>query len=34
MMWIELFFLCSLAMVVAGCIYLVGNIVSNLEERN
>jgi hypothetical protein len=30
----ELFVLCAVAMVVAGCIYVAGNMISNLEERN
>jgi hypothetical protein len=34
MMWIELFVLCTVALIVTGCIYVAGNMVSNLEERN
>ncbi len=30
----ELFILCAVAMVVAGCIYVAGNIISNPGERN
>jgi hypothetical protein len=33
MMWTELFVLCTVAMVVAGCIYVAGNMVSHLEEK-
>lgn len=30
----ELFFYCAVAMFVTGCIYVAGNMISNIEERN